>query len=262
MLEITNASIAREKTTILKEISLRPQAGKLYAIIGPNGAGKSSLLKAIIGQYPLLSGEIRYGNDQLGHKGMGQWQSHIGFMPQDVHLEVDLSAVEVVMLGRLANLGMHIADALLDEALTVLDTVGLLHLANRSVASLSGGQRQMVLFAQLLMRGNRVMLLDEPVSALDLKHQIKLLDILLQETRQRACITLVVLHDLNLVSQYADEVIVIANGQLIAQGPPHDVMTAAFVESTYGIRADVMTGQDGLPRITPLRGTFSTVPSL
>lgn len=260
MLDIANIHVARGATTILQDVSLQPQPGRLYAIIGPNGAGKSTLLKAITGQYPLAAGCVRYGTLELrpshiGHSG--QWQAAMAHMPQDISLDVDLSALEVVVLGCMANLGMHICDDLLHRALSALDTVGLLHLANRSVASLSGGQRQMVLFAQLLMRQSDLMLLDEPVSALDLKHQIRLLDILHAQTRARSCITLAVLHDLNLVAQYADEVIVIGGGRLQAQGAPREVMTAEFIERTYGIRADVVTGSDGLPRIAPLRGAFN-----
>ena len=90
-----------------------------------------------------------------------------------------------------------------------------------------------------------------------MKHQVRLLDILLEQTRQRCCTTLTVLHDLNLVAQYADEVIVIADRGVLAQGTPQDVMSAAFLERIYGIRADVVTGSDGLPRVTPLRGAFA-----
>lgn len=257
MLEIRNASVSRGKTKILESISFLPQPGKFYAIIGANGAGKSTLLKSIIGQYKLLSGTINLGPYILDPKKIGQWQKNIAFMPQDVHLDVELSAIEIVLLGKISNLGIHIDDTTLHAALSALETVGLLHLANRSVASLSGGQCQMVLFAQLLMRSSKLMLLDEPVSALDLKHQIRLLDILHQETQNRQCTTLAVLHDLNLVAQYADEVVVIGNGEIMAQGVPEVIMTTDFVEKTYGIHADVTIGTDGLPRITPLRGYFS-----
>ena len=257
MLEIANATITRGAATILKNVSLSLQPGRLYAIIGPNGAGKSTLLRMLTGQLLLTSGQVHHCGIQLGQTRLAQWQADIAHMPQDIALEVDLTAVEVVLLGRIANLGIHVGDELLQQALTALQTVGLLHLANRSVASLSGGQRQMVLFAQLLMRQSSLMLLDEPVSALDLKYQVCLLDVLHRQTRLRNCTTLAVLHDLNLVAQYADEVVVIADGGLLAQGSPADVMTAAFVERIYGTRADVSAGSDGLPRITPLRGGFS-----
>ena len=257
MLDIANVTVLRGKTPVLENIALQLRPGRLHAIIGPNGAGKSTLLKAVTGQLRLHAGQVRNNSLVQDHARLAEWQASMAYMPQDIGLEVDLSAIEVVLLGRLSNLGMHIGDALLQHALSALETVGLLHLANRSVASLSGGQRQMVLFAQLLMRQSSLMLLDEPVSALDLKYQVCLLDVLHQQTRLRNCTTLAVLHDLNLVAQYADEVVVIADGGLLAQGSPADVMTAAFVERIYGTRADVSAGSDGLPRITPLRGGFS-----
>ena len=261
MLDIAHATVVRGNTAILEDITLQLRPGRLHAIIGPNGAGKSTLLKAVTGQLRLKAGQVRHMDVLQDHARLSTWQAGMAYMPQDISLDVDLSAIEVVLLGRLSNLGMHIGDELLQQALESLDTVGLLHLANRSVAQLSGGQRQMVLFAQLLMRQSALMLLDEPVSALDLKHQVRLLDILLEQTRQRHCTTLTVLHDLNLVAQYADEVIVIADRSVLAQGAPLDVMSAGFLERIYGIRTDVVTGNDGLPRVTPLRGAFAGEPT-
>ncbi len=261
MLDIAHATVVRGNTAILEDITLQLRPGRLHAIIGPNGAGKSTLLKAVTGQLRLKAGQVRHRDVLQDHARLSTWQAGMAYMPQDISLDVDLSAIEVVLLGRLSNLGMHIGDELLQQALESLDTVGLLHLANRSVAQLSGGQRQMVLFAQLLMRQSALMLLDEPVSALDLKHQVRLLDILLEQTRQRHCTTLTVLHDLNLVAQYADEVIVIADRSVLAQGAPLDVMSAGFLERIYGIRTDVVTGNDGLPRVTPLRGAFAGEPA-
>jgi iron complex transport system ATP-binding protein len=257
MLEICNAYMARGKSLILQDVTLSLEAGKFYAVIGPNGSGKSSLIKSISGHYPLQTGQIRHADLELSNQRLNEWQQRIGYMPQDIHLDVELSAVEVVLLGRLHHLSNRIDDRLLNEALDALQTVGLLHLANRSAATLSGGQRQMVLFAQLLMRDSQVLLLDEPVSALDLKHQVALLDILHDQTNQRNSVTLTVLHDLNLAVQYADELLVIKQGRLFARGKPADILDAQLIEAVYGIRADVSLGNDGLPRIVPLRGGYS-----
>lgn len=255
MLEISDATVMRGRACVLQAVTLRLQPGMLYAVIGPNGAGKSTLLRMLSGQLPLAGGRVRHDESRIGGRGSAQWRADTAYMPQDIGLDVELTAVEVVLLGRLTNLGVHVDDSLLHGALAALDTVGLLHAANRSVSEMSGGQRQMVLFAQLLMRQAPVMLLDEPVSALDLKHQVRLLDVLHEQTRARRCTTLVVLHDLNLVAQYADEVVVIGGGKLLAQGEPCEVMTAEFIELTYGVAADVTPGCDGMPRITALRGT-------
>ena len=257
MLEISHASMARGNVLILQDVTLKLETGRFYAVIGPNGSGKSSLIKSITGHYPLKSGNVSMGDLELGRQHLNEWQRRIAYMPQDIHLDVELSAVEVVLLGRLHHLSNHIDDALLNEALAALQTVGLLHLANRSAATLSGGQRQMVLFAQLLMRDSAVMLLDEPVSALDLKHQVALLDILHEETSKRNSVTLTVLHDLNLAVQYADELLVIKQGSLFARGRPIDILDAKLIEDVYGIHADVSSGNDGLPRIVPLRGGYS-----
>ncbi|MBP0598076.1 ABC transporter ATP-binding protein [Herbaspirillum sp. LeCh32-8] len=260
MLEIDDVRVSRGNTCILDGITLRPRAGNLCAVIGPNGSGKSTLLKTIAGQCRPDSGSIRFGAGRYERDEAAQAGERVSFMPQDIRLDLDLSAVELALLGRLPDLRARVDDALLQQALSVLDTVGLLPLANRSIARMSGGQRQMALFAQLLMRSCAVLLLDEPVSALDVRHQVMLLDVLHRETRCRQCTTLVVLHDLNLAVQYADDIVVIDRGRVTAQGKAHEVMTAAFLERTYGIRTDVVAGSDGLPRITPLRGAAPAAP--
>ena len=122
---------------------------------------------------------------------------------------------------------------------------GLLHLANRSVAKLSGGQRQMVLFAQLLMRQSPLMLLDEPVSALDLKHQVRLLDILLEQTRQRCCTTLTVLHDLNLALRYAHDVLLLEGGRC-QFGPMADTLCQDTIARVWQVDCTAVPAQDGV----------------
>ncbi|WP_235663640.1 ABC transporter ATP-binding protein, partial [Aeromonas caviae] len=121
--------------------------------------------------------------------------------------------------------------------------------------SLSGGQRQMVLFAQVLLRDPRIMMLDEPVSALDLHHQMQLMEHLCQQTRDQQWITLVVLHDLNLAAQFADQLIVLAGGELQAFGPPARVLDAALIERLYQVPVEISHDQRGIPFLRTLRKT-------
>ena len=138
-----------------------------------------------------------------------------------------------------------------------LDQAGIAHLAGRPIGSLSGGQRQMAMFAQVLMREPLALLLDEPVSALDLKHQLALLDLVRRETRARGHVTVVVLHDLNLACRYADTLLVVAGGTLKACGPPRDLVTADLIGSVYGVAVEILRDSRGLPVVQPTGSAFT-----
>ncbi|VEI47847.1 hemin import ATP-binding protein [Actinobacillus equuli] len=139
-------------------------------------------------------------------------------MPQDTQVDASLTALEVILLGRMEALNMHVSDELLTEIATIMQKLGIAHLAHQDVMQLSGGQRQMVMFAQVLLRQPEILLLDEPVSALDMHHQINLLEHVCQYTQQNNLITIMVLHDLSLAAQFSDQVILLGNGKLQAFG--------------------------------------------
>lgn len=138
-----------------------------------------------------------------------------------------------------------------------MDKLGITHLAHRDVLDLSGGQRQMVMFAQVLLRNPQILLLDEPVSALDMHHQCVLLDQVRQYTRERGLITLMILHDLNLAAQFADEIILLAHGKIQAQGSPRDVLQREIIERLYRVETVLLHDQNGQPLIMPRRAIRS-----
>ena len=175
MLQLENLTVRRGALTVADRISFTLEAGKVYTVLGPNGAGKSSLIKTVFGDIP-YSGRIRYRNDTLGRKNLSVWRRRIGYMPQDTAVEASLTALEVVLLGRMDALHMHVGDELLSEAAEAMSMLGIGHLAHRDVMRLSGGQRQLVMFAQVMLRRPEILMLDEPVSALDMHHQLNLLE--------------------------------------------------------------------------------------
>ncbi|HDL5894965.1 TPA: ABC transporter ATP-binding protein, partial [Mannheimia haemolytica] len=140
-------------------------------------------------------------------------RKEIGYMPQDTQVEASLSALEVILLGQLDSLNMYISDELLNEAVDIMDKLGISHLAHQDIMRLSGGQRQMVMFAQVLLRKPHILLLDEPVSALDMYHQINLLEYVNAYTRANNLITIMVLHDLSLAAQFSDSVMLLSEGK-------------------------------------------------
>ena len=264
MMELNNLTIRRGTQTIISSVDTRLEAGKIHVIIGPNGTGKTTLLRAMFGDLPLHDGSIKLG-EKLLETGMHRsahlrrWRDDIAYMPQDSSTDAALSVLEVVVLGRLDRLSLHIDDETLHIAMTRLEEAGIAHLADRNITSLSGGQRQMAMFAQVLMREPKVMLLDEPVSALDLKHQIGMLDLVRRETRANGWVTVIVLHDLNLACQYADTLLILADGSLKASGAPAEIVTAELIHQTYGVNVDILRDRSGNPVIQPVTRTVEPV---
>lgn len=253
MLEVRNLHLAFDDLVLAKDMSFALEAGKVHVIIGPNGTGKSSLLKTLFGDIAPQSGNVSFDGTSLHKKQLPAWRQQFGYMPQDIKLDVGLSVLEVVLLGQLNALSLKLGDSLIEEALSALNQIGLLHLANRDVRTLSGGQCQMILFAQALMRNPKILMLDEPVSALDLHFQQVLLEHLDQQTKQKGWTSLMILHDLNLAAQYADNLLVLKGGELYAQGAPEDVLTPELVYDVYGVHADVVLDSMGVPFVRTQR---------
>lgn len=253
MLTVQDLNLKIDQLTLADEMNFSLKPGQINVIIGPNGTGKSTLLKTLFGDLKPQRGTIQYQGNTLDYKRLSQWRAQIGYMPQDIRLDVNLSVIEVVLLGRLDALSWRIDEAMLREAVNALEEIGLAHLADRDVRTLSGGQCQMVLFAQAILRQPPFLMLDEPVSALDLHFQHVLLDHLVDKTSQHGWTSLLVLHDLNLAAQYADNLLVLKAGKVVASGRPSEVLTPALIDEVYGVNAQVSYDQQGIPFVRTLR---------
>lgn len=252
MLKLTNLHIKRGSQFVAEDFNLTLEKGKIYSILGPNGAGKSSLMKAIFGEVP-FDGNIQFGDEKLTKRHLLDWRKRFGYMPQDTQVEASLTALEVVLLGKMDALHMHISDELLAEVASIMEKLGIAHLAHRDVMRLSGGQRQMVMFAQVLLRNPEILMLDEPVSALDMHHQLNLLEHVVEYTRKNQLITIMVLHDLSLAAQFSDEIILIGQGKVHGFGCAKEVLQADLISRLYNVDIEILYDKLGHPVIRPLR---------
>lgn len=227
---------------VLQQVTLPLLApGSVTALIGPNAAGKSTLLRGIAG-LQAARGDVLLDGHDLGRQPLAERARRMVYLPQSLparsRLAVFEAVLSAVMAGRegLGLMGRRADAEDMAKVDAVLARLGLGALADRSVEALSGGQRQLVGLAQALVRRPRVLLLDEPTSALDLYHQFQVIDTVCRETRERGLVTLVVLHDINLALGCADRVLVLHDGALAGEGPPHQVIDSSLLARVYRVR--------------------------
>lgn len=237
-------SVRFGRTTALDRVSFGAPSGGVLALVGANGSGKSTLLRVLAGLQP--------------HDGRVVWEAasgtdRIGYMPQETAMRAALTAFEVVLLGRMRDLRLRVASRDLAAAETAMAEMGVTHLASRRIGTLSGGQRQLVLLAQVLAANPSVLLLDEPTSALDVAHQLRLLALLKDMTRARDLTTIATLHDLNAAARFADRLALLHQGRLLGCGPPAAMLRPELLRQAFGVEAAVETWRDGHPLVLALR---------
>lgn len=245
--------VAHRGRPLFAPISERIAPGTLVGVVGPNGAGKSSLLSAMIGRGIEHSGTARYGTTALGRLRPRQLAQVVSFVGQDTFAPNDLRVRDVVAVG--ARAAGHSADSE-TRSMRALDRLGVAHLAERSYARLSGGERQLVQVARSLAQDAPVMLLDEPTSALDLSHQLTVLHAL-KERASAGHIVVVTMHDLTQALRWADRVAVIAGGAATF-GTPAGVLTTGLIREVYGVTAEVFDSPSGSPTLSLVRVSCPT----
>lgn len=254
-LNVEDLQVALNGTQIVKSADLNLGSGHFGMLIGPNGAGKSTLLKAIAGLLP-SAGTITLAGTALTSRGR---QDAIAYMPQDIGPTSSLTVLEVVLLGRLRSLGLTVPGDLAGKAEQTLADFGLASLVGRTLDAISGGQRQLVYLAQALFRRPQVLLLDEPTAALDLRHQLVVLEAVRRHCEEHGTIAIAAMHDLTLAAQFADHMICLSKGSIVTEGEAADVLTATRLREIYGVEARVSYDAGGRPQVTPLRASQQTV---
>ncbi len=233
-ISLHNLNLTFGNRTILNNISTEIYAAELTILLGPNGTGKSSLFKMMTKEWP-LNGQVRYfGIDSENWKG-SDLAMHLGVLPQSSSLTFNFTVKEVVELGGL-NLNAS-QQEIRCFAKQNMEKTDVLHLAERLYPSLSGGEKQRVHFARVLTQleqsgDKQILLLDEPTSALDLSHQHKTLALAKALTTQGASVVAVI-HDLNLAAQYADRILILHQGHLVADGTPWQTLTKEMIADVY-----------------------------
>ncbi len=252
-LEVVGLSTAYGRRTVLHSVRLDIAAGGWLGVIGPNGSGKSTLLRCVLGFQP-YTGLIRLDGADVAGMPRRMRARRLAYAPQRPVLPEGISAREYVTLGRTPHRPLLAAPRARDREVVdeVMARLELVELAERPLATLSGGEQQRAVLARALAQQPRVLLLDEPTSALDLGHAQQVLDLVDRLRRQDGLTVLSALHDLTLAGQYADRLALLSAGEVVAEGRPADVLTTAALRDHYGARAQVVDGPGG-PAVLPVR---------
>ena len=247
--------------TIVDSLDLRVPAGRVTTIVGANACGKSTLLKAMARLLTPSSGQVLLDGKAIHRLPTKQVARVLGLLPQSPIAPDGIAVSDLVSRGRHPHQGALSRWTSADDAAVAraLEATDVTHLADRPVDELSGGQRQRVWIAMALAQETDVLLLDEPTTFLDISHQIDVLDLLTDLNRERGTTVAMVLHDLNLAARYADHLVAMAQGQVIAAGHPGDVLTEDTVRRVFGLDSRVVPDPlTGRPMVIPI-GRHHTV---
>ncbi|ENO15739.2 heme ABC transporter ATP-binding protein [Marinobacter nanhaiticus D15-8W] len=251
MLKVDQLNIRLSGRPILADVNLRLHPGELVALLGPNGAGKSTLVRTLAGELHAPANSIHFADQPLGQWRRSTIARHRAVMPQKVDLQFPMTVEEVIALGRPREKPEQrgrVIDALLER-------LDIEHLKTRLVPTLSGGEQQRVQLARVLAQvwdqpDPRLLLLDECTSALDPAHQ----QVVFGQLRQLASAgygLLVAVHDLNLAAQYADRLVLMKGGRIVADDSPTSVLTPDILKAVYGLSARVTMLPEGYPLVIP-----------
>ena len=241
LIEIRNVSLQYGSSDVVRDVSVQIEEGEFFVIIGPNGAGKTTLLKSITGLHHLTAGEILLRQKSVTKYSRKELARSLAMVPQHINAEFPFTVAETVIMGRYPHLGLLAVEGKrdLEIAEQAMAFTEVLHLADRRLGQLSGGERQRVIIARAICQQSKVLLLDEPTASLDPAHQLRIMD-LMERLRQQEQITIIMVsHDLNLASAYADRLLLLNEGRVTALGTPNEVLSGDTLEQSYGCRLHV-----------------------
>lgn len=236
---VTGAGAVLGGRAVLHDVTLTVGVGELVALVGPNGAGKSTLLAVLAGDVPAATGTVEIDGDRLGSYSPIELALRRAVLPQQVTVGFPFTVDDVVRMGRAPWARTPAAagdDAAVDRAIADAD---IAHLVHRTFPTLSGGERARVALARALAQSTQLLLLDEPTAALDLHHQETILGVVRRRVDAGAG-AVVVLHDLSLAAAYADRVVLLRGGAVVADGPPASVLRPDRLSDVYGHAVDVV----------------------
>jgi len=253
-IELKNLSVSVGSKKLVSDVSLNVEAGSWLTIIGPNGAGKTTLIEAVAGIRKFDPGSVKISGQDMAQLNERDRARLVAFVPQNPLVPAGMSVRDYVTLGRTSYHGMLRAPTAGDRAVvdSVLERLSLQQFAKQNISVLSGGERQRTVIARALAQSTMVVVLDEPITGLDLRHQMELLELLKKEVAECGLTVLATLHDLTLAGQFADRLVLLDKSEVVLDGPAHDIIRNPELASRYGMQFRVVD-VDGSDVVVPVR---------
>ena len=254
---LNNLNFSYNEKHILKNINISFERNKFYSILGPNGSGKTTLLKNILKALPTTDKTIYIDAFDINNYKNKDLAKKMSSVPQNTNLEFDFTSFDVVLMGRSPHLKRFERESNKDyeivrEAMEITNTW---HLKDKYINQLSGGERQKVIIARALAQESSIILLDEPISNLDIQNQIEIMDTLKFLNRDVTIIS--VLHDLNLAAQYSDYILLLKNGEIFFKGTHEKVLSVNNLKYVYDVNTYIIKNPvTGKPHIIPISKNF------
>ena len=255
-LDSENLALAYDENEVIRDLSVSIPSGQITALVGPNGSGKSTLLRGLARLMKPERGAVYLDGQAIHQMPTKQVARQMAVLPQRPEAPDGLVVRELVAFGRFPYQGfLGIATEEDDQRIdSALEITGLNHLADRLLGELSGGQRQLAWIAMALAQDTQLLLLDEPTTFLDMAHQLEVLDVLARLHREERRTIVMVLHDINQAARYAQHMVALVAGRIVASGTPREIVTPSVLAEVFNIEAAVGTGgPTESPYCIPLR---------
>lgn len=238
-LEIKGACFSYGSRTTLENVTMSIEEGEVVSIVGQNGSGKSTLLKCI-SRILKPEGNILVDGADIARVKSRDLAKVLGYVPQSINHSFPATVFDTVLLGRKPYVGWSISSEDIEIVSNIISLMGLRDMALRQSNELSGGERQKVFMARALAQEPEVLLLDEPTSNLDMRHQLEVLDIVKSLVKMKKTAAVMAIHDLNLAAQFSDRLIFLKNGKIYEAGTPAEVITVENIRKIYGVEVDII----------------------
>jgi len=251
-LELSGVAVRLGSRAVLAGVNLSVAPGEVVGLLGRNGAGKTTLLRVACGALAPDAGRVLLEGRALASTSRRERARSVALVPQDTQVPFPFSVAEVVLMGRTPHLGWLGFEGAhdLDVARAAMERMGIGALADRSVLTLSGGERQLAIVARALAQQPRLLLLDEPTAFLDLRHRLEVLTVV-RELAAAGASALVVSHDLGVAARFCDRLVLLGDGRILASGPPREVLTPDLLRAAFGIEVELGFATDGVPVVVP-----------
>lgn len=243
-IKVDNVDFSYSSVPVLDGISLEMNGPGFISILGPNGVGKSTLIHCINKILQPTSGSVFVDGKDVSEVSIKELAKEIGYVPYSANDSFPLTVVDTVMMGRHPHAKWNTLDRDLDIVYDTLKMLGISHLAMRQFNELSAGQHQKVMLARGLVQEPRILLLDEPTSNLDVRHQLDVTKMLKRLSVERNILIIMISHDINIAAKYADQIILMFQGRIFDVGTPCEVITEENLKTVYGVTSKVIPDGD------------------